>query len=39
MNLEKTEVLVFEPQCAPCRCFTYGGRVLTRKDSFKYLGL
>ena len=39
VNLEKTEVLVFELRHTPCRDFTYGGRVLTRKDSFKYLGL
>ena len=38
VNLEKTEVLVFEPRCAPCRYLTYGGTVLTRKG-FKYLGL
>eukprot|EP00891_Asterochloris_glomerata_P007641 jgi/Astpho2/7641/Aster-x1452 len=35
VNLDKTEVLVFELQHTPCRDFTYGGRVLTRKDSFK----
>ena len=39
VNLEKTEVLVFELRHTPCRDFTYGGRVLTRKDSFKHLGL
>ena len=39
VNLEKTEVLVFEPRRTLCRDFMYGGRVLTRKDSFKYLGL
>ena len=39
VNLEKTEVLVFELRHTPCQDFTYGGRVLTRKDSFKYLGL
>ena len=39
VNLEKTEVLVFELRHTPCRDFTYGGRVLTRKDSFNYLGL
>ena len=39
VNLTKTEVLVFEPRCTLCRDFTYGGRVLARKDSFKYLGL
>eukprot|EP00891_Asterochloris_glomerata_P002807 jgi/Astpho2/2807/Aster-00972 len=39
VNLEKTEVLVFELRHTPCRDFTYGGRVLTRKDSFEYLGL
>ena len=39
VNLEKTEVLVFELRHTPCRDFTYGGRVLTHKDSFKYLGL
>ena len=32
-------MLVFEPRRTLCRDFTYGGRVLTRKDSFKYLGL
>ena len=39
VNLENTKVLVFEPQRTLCRDFTYGGRVLTRKDSFKCLGL
>ena len=39
VNLEKTEVLVFEPRHTLCRYFTYGERVLTRMDSFKYLGL
>ena len=39
VNLEKTEVLIFEPRRTFCRDFTYGERVLTRKDSFKYLGL
>ena len=39
VSLKKTEVLVFEPRPTPCQDFTYGGRVLARKDSFKYLGL
>ena len=39
VNLGKTEVLVFEPRQNHCHHFTYGGRVLTHNDSFKYLGL
>ena len=39
VNLKKTEVLVFEPRRTLCQDFMHGGRVLTRKDSFKYLGL
>ena len=39
VNLKKTEVLVFEPRRTLCQDFTYGERVLARKDSFKYLGL
>ena len=39
VNLKKTEVLVFEPLRTLCQDFTYGERVLARKDSFNYLGL
>ena len=39
VNLKQTEVLVLEPQRTLCQDFTYGERVLTRKASFKYLGL
>ena len=39
VNLDKTEVLVNEPRRTLCQDFTYGERVLTRKDSYKYLGL
>ena len=39
VNLEKTELLVFEPRRTLCQDFTNGERVLIRKDSFKYLGL
>ena len=33
VNLKKTEVLVFEPRRTLCQDFTYGERVLARKDS------
>ena len=39
VSLEKTEVVVFEPQRQDCNTFTYDGHPLTRSDSFKYLGL
>ena len=39
VDLWKTEVLVFEPRRILCQSFTYGRRVLTRKDSFEHLGL
>ena len=39
VDLWKSEVLVFEPCRILCQSFTYGRRVLTRKDSFEHLGL
>ena len=39
VNLKNTEVLVFEPRRTLCQDFSYGERVLARKDSFKHLGL
>ena len=39
VSLDKTEVLVFEPERQACRAFTYAGHVLTRSAAFKYLGL
>ena len=39
VSLDKTEVVIFEPQRQDCSTFTYDGHPLTRSDSSKYLGL
>ena len=38
-ELRKTKVLVFEPRRTHCQDIKYGRRVLTRKNSLRYLGL
>ncbi len=39
VNVKKTKVVVFEGRASACQPFTYGGDVVERVTSFRYLGI